>query len=359
MKSLIAALCLVSGVLASKYNLPVGIPEGVGPKTKEFLHRAVHDTDAVLAEIAESPVSFIVEPFEHVEMPTGKVGAANSAPLVFGHGMGDSCFNAGMKQITELSGKHLGVYSVCVPTGATRAQDTIDGFLMNMDKSIDVFAAKIKADKNLAGGFHGVGFSQGNSLIRGYIHKYNDPPVLSWLSVHGTGMGVAGFPNCPANGTVLSGICDLFDEVLGEAAYLPASQNILFQAGYFRDPMRLNTTAYKTNSMIAQLNNENVMNATYKSNFESVKNYFMIRAMKDTMVWPSLGEWWGQYTPGTFKTEQTITETYLYDQDLFGLKTVYGDNKVLFNHTDGNHLQFTNDQLFWWLDNYVAQVPSQ
>jgi hypothetical protein len=39
-------------------------------------------------------------------------------------------------------------------------------------KSVDVFAAKIRADPKLANGFNAVGFSQGNSLIRGYIQKY-------------------------------------------------------------------------------------------------------------------------------------------------------------------------------------------
>ena len=45
-------------------------------------------------------------------------GASVSAlPSVTAHGMGDSCFNSGMKQITELIGSTLGTYAVCVPTG--------------------------------------------------------------------------------------------------------------------------------------------------------------------------------------------------------------------------------------------------
>ena len=31
-------------------------------------------------------------------------------PTVFGHGMGDSCFNSGMKQITADTGKHIGKF---------------------------------------------------------------------------------------------------------------------------------------------------------------------------------------------------------------------------------------------------------
>ena len=47
---------------------------------------------------------------------------------------GDSCFNSGMKQITSDTAKHAGVYGVCVPTGDSMIMDTINGFLMNMDK---------------------------------------------------------------------------------------------------------------------------------------------------------------------------------------------------------------------------------
>jgi hypothetical protein len=39
-----------------------------------------------------------------------------------------------MKQITSDTAKHAGVYGVCVPTGDSMIMDTINGFLMNMDK---------------------------------------------------------------------------------------------------------------------------------------------------------------------------------------------------------------------------------
>ena len=53
------------------------------------------------------------------------------------------------------------VYSVCIPTGDTRLSDTINGFFLNMDASVDVFAEKVRADPQLAGGFNAFGLSQG------------------------------------------------------------------------------------------------------------------------------------------------------------------------------------------------------
>merc|ERR1712110_1346087 len=89
----------------------------------------------------------------------------------------------------------------------------------NMDKSVDIFAKKIQADPKLKGGFNAIGFSQGNSLIRGYIHKYNDPPVNAFISVHGTVMGVAAFPGCFSQGAPLGLICKALAEGLGTLAF--------------------------------------------------------------------------------------------------------------------------------------------
>eukprot|EP00494_Astrolonche_serrata_P029971 UN30238 len=238
------------------------------------------------------------------------------------HGMGDSCFNSGMKSITSESGKHMGVYSVCIPTGNNRVSDTNNGFFMTMNDNVDEWAKRVKADDKLKDGFHAVGFSQGNSVIRGYIHKYNDPPVGTFLSVHGTVNGVAGFPNCDPDG-LLGPVCKFIASLLGDLAYNEWVQNFLFQADYFRDPKRYTDDQYIKNSEIAQWNqeNKNNLNSTYKDNFISVHNYAMIKALKDSMVFPNEGEWWGQFAPNSMKDVQKMEETDNYKNDVFGLKT--------------------------------------
>merc|ERR1719499_1084860 len=298
-------------------------------------------------------MSSIVHPFENpTEFSDVKVG--DGVPLVFMHGMGDSCFNSGMKQITELAGKHMGVYSVCIPTGNNRASDTTNGFFMTMDKNVDEYAKRVRADPKLANGFHAVGFSQGNSVVRGFIHKYNDPPVKTWLSVHGTVMGVAGFPNCNPDG-LLGPVCKLLAEFLGELAYAEFVQNMLFQADYFRDPKRYTDSSYIKNSQIAQWNQENPnnQNFTYKQNFVSVKKFAMIKAEKDTMVFPNEAEWWGEFESGSLKSVLSMKDTPLYKNDAFGLKSVDEAGKIVFNSTSGNHLKFSETELYWWLDNYL------
>eukprot|EP01065_Artemidia_motanka_P018684 TRINITY_DN2201_c1_g1_i5.p1 TRINITY_DN2201_c1_g1~~TRINITY_DN2201_c1_g1_i5.p1 ORF type:complete len:260 (+),score=104.65 TRINITY_DN2201_c1_g1_i5:227-1006(+) len=259
-----------------------------------------------------------------------------------------------MQQITELIGNATGQYSVCIPTGKNKGSDTSNGFFMNMNKNVDVFAEKIKADPKLKDGFNCVGFSQGNSLCRGYIQKYNDPPVITFLSVHGTVSGVAGFPKCNPGG-LLGPVCGMLAKLTGAGAY-GVMQDVLFQADYFRDPMRVTSNAYKKRSQLAQWNNEGeTKDATINQNFAKVKRFAMIKALKDTMIFPNEGEWWGHFEDGSLKKVLTMRETEWYKQDMFGLKTADEAGKILFNTTAGDHLQFTHDELLWWVNNYFVE----
>jgi len=275
---------------------------------------------------------------------------ANKYPTATAHGMGDSCFNAGMKEITELIGKQTKNTAKCIPTG-NRLSDTPNGFFMTMNKNVDVFADKIKQDKVFANGFNCVGFSQGNSICRGYIQKYNGvsgyPPVINFLSVHGTVSGVAGFPNCNPKG-LLGPVCKQLAKLAGGGAEL--LQGELFQADYFRDPTRVGTDRYKKNVQIAQWNNEGeTVDPSIKENFIKTKRFIMIKAAKDSMVYPNEGEHWGHFADGGFSKVLTMKETDWYQKDLFGLKTVDEAGKIRFNETAGDHLQFSIRDLAWWV----------
>lgn len=339
-----AAAFAISGG-ANAYSLPEEV---------RYVQQLAKDSPAELVQhIQESPLAAVFEGYQpSASEAFTPYSGASSVPTVVAHGMGDSCFNPGMKQITEDIGTHMGSYSVCIPTGNSQIMDTINGFLMTMDKSIDVFAQKIKADPKLANGFNALGLSQGNSLIRGYIQKYNDPPVKKVIHVHGTVSGVAGFPQCNPSGKLLGPVCRALSAIIGDLAYNPLVQGILFQADYFRHPAHVNSTWYKKYSQLAQLNNEgDTVTAEYKTNFAKVEKLTMVKAKGDTMVFPNDGEWWGLYEKD-MKTIDQMKDTSLYKNDNFGLKTVDEAGKIFYETTDGNHLQFTIEQLHGWLNKY-------
>merc|ERR1711968_4747 len=327
-------------------------------KFDAWIHQLLHlertDPATLAEEIRNSPYAAIAPVMDEAALAALPVSSTNGIPTVVAHGMGDSCFNPGMKSITQAIGQKTGAYSVCVPTGKTQMTDTINGFLKNMDDSIDVFAKTIKADPKLANGFNAVGFSQGNSLIRGYIHKYNDPPVLNVLHVHGTVSGVSGFPQCNPAG-IFSFICEGIAHLCGDLSYNSLVQGILFQADYFRDPTKTTTDAYRQYSQLAQWNNEGESsNSTYKSNFISVNKFVMVKALGDTMVFPNEGEHWGHFaddTSGKYTVLQ-MNQTKWFQNDMFGLRTAAEAGKIHFEETEGNHLQFTEKQIFGWVDKY-------
>lgn len=335
------------GLLAASTTLPANV------QTLKDL--AENSPEELLKHIKESPLQAKVRIVQEGDY---SAPAGTALPTVTGHGMGDSCFEPGFASVTRAIGKRTNSYAKCIPTGNNILSDTINGYLMDMDKSVDIFAAKIRADPQLKGGFNAIGFSQGNSLIRGYIQRYNDPPVNTFISVHGTVMGVAAFPGCFSQGKPLGLICKALAEVLGDLAYNGLVQGILFQADYYRDPARTTSQAYLKHSQIAQWNNEDTANATYTANFGKTKKFAMVKALKDSMVYPNEGEHWGSIADGSYGPALEMKDTKFYKQDLFGLKEADAAGKFSYETTPGDHLQFTDAELYAWVDKYFLGKAS-
>jgi len=353
-------LRLTIAAIATAAGAPTDLAS-VAPHLARLVERAEREPAVVAEELAAFSTATIMQPLVPLmglyrDQPARKVSNV-SLPVVVAHGMGDSCFNAGMKSVTTAAGDHLGVYSTCIPTGDGRLRDTIDGFLMNMDKSVDVFAQKVKADPKLAGGFNAFGLSQGNNLIRGYIQKYNDPPVHTFMSICGINAGVAAFPQCSPTMPVVGGVCAALAEALGDLAYLEIIQEHLFQANYYRSPTHLNASQYLENSQLGQWNGEGVRNMTSdKVNWAKTSQFVWVRGTLDTVVWPNEGEQWGQLAAGypQNKTIVPMEQAAWYTADAFGLKTADSAGKNAFEEFRGEHIRFTTAELNGWLDKYFV-----
>jgi palmitoyl-protein thioesterase len=132
------------------------------------------------------------------------------------------------------------------------------------------------------------------------------------MSICGINAGVGALPMCSPQLPVVGVLCEAVTEVLGELAYNPLSQGVLFQADYYRDPARVNASAYLRNSELAQWNNEGNINEAYKQNWAKVQRFVWVKGTKDTVVWPREGEWWGAMSdlPGEeFTVVHTMKDT--------------------------------------------------
>jgi palmitoyl-protein thioesterase len=310
----------------------------------EFLEQTVGDCPMMavknLAELGWSANLQNVTISEDVEFAFMQDSTAT--PVIQMHGMGDFANDPmGMVPLAKQISKFLGgAYVLNVQIGKNDIADIMNGFLMNLDDQVDYFAKVVQGDENLKNGFNAIGYSQGNLVIRGYIERYNNPPVFNFISMHGPMSGVAGIPGC----SVDKEMCKMFDQVLGSMAYNKIIQDHLCQANYFRDPLKI-SEYLKGDKFLADVNNEKDVNADYVSNMEKLNSICLVKANKDTVVIPNDSEWFAYFEDGSYEKKWSFDQTPWYVQDLFGLKTLNEAGKVFFNTTDGDHLQFTQQQL--------------
>ena len=291
-------------------------------------------------------------------------------PIVTAHGMGDSCFNSGMKTITEHIASLTQSYGRCIPTGENLHDDTINGYFMSMDENIEIFAKKVREDPNLKNGFHAVGMSQGNNVIRGYIALYNDPPVHTFISINGVNGGVSAVPYCIPSLEKIEAevpplhnkICDALMEVASRRAYSDFAQSKSFQANYWRDPRPVEKENYVKYSQLAKLGNERSReeerNSQLNENFLKTNQFVFVLATEDTIVWPKEGEQFGCPNPNAedpFTDILPMRECEWYKSDLFGLKSADELKKIHFEEFEGNHLQFEISDLDRWVMKYFLK----
>jgi palmitoyl-protein thioesterase len=334
------------------------------PVLCHMLDRLYEDGDTLAEELTQwaAEQNLLVGQDWDFELETPESSASSKFPIVFAHGMGDSCFNSGFQNLVKHTSSMLNnVYSVCIPTGKGQKDDTTDGYFLNMDASVDVFAQAIQGDPKLQDGFHAIGLSQGNNVIRGYIARYNEPAVKTFISINGVNGGTGALPNCfPSDEkgqSNLGGICSLLMEQASRRAYTDFAQQHSFQANYWRDPRPAQKQAYQEYSQLARWNNEGEpFNQTLKDNFAKTNKFVWVLAKKDGMVWPKEGEHWGAADPNApFQRILPRNETEWYTQDSFGLKTAEEAGKNHYISFDGDHLQFTMDEYTDWVKTYLAE----
>ena len=336
------------------------------PVLCHMLDRLISDNEGLAREMYDWAAQHGLLVGNALEFPLRgtRSSISSSLPVVFAHGMGDSCFNSGMINIGDHTSELLGgTYVTCIPTGDTQSQDTTNGYFLNMDASVDVFAAKILQDPQLSNGFHAIGFSQGNNVIRGYIARYNEPTVHTFISVNGVNAGVGAVPGCQPkkekDTAQLGGICDLLMEQASRRAYSVWTQQHSFQANYWRDPRPIEHEKYAEFSQLAHWNNEGYVNQTLKDNYAKTKKFVWVMASDDSMVWPKEGEHWGAPDPkDPFHSVLPMNETEWYRQDLFGLKSAQEAGKNYFEEFEGDHLQFKMEDFDRWIHTYLAVKES-
>ncbi|KYM94494.1 Palmitoyl-protein thioesterase 1 [Cyphomyrmex costatus] len=240
-----------------------------------------------------------------------------------------------------------GVAATGVAERNAENRDVENGYFGNINKQIKHVCEQISQNIKLQNGYNAIGFSQGAQFLRAVAQRCPDPPMLNLISLGGQHQGVFGIPKCSDS----SRVCNYMRRMLHLGAYLWYVQNSLIQASYWHDPLQENEYQRK-NLFLAEINNENIINAEYKNNLQKLRSLVLVKFENDTMVEPVETEWFGFYKPGQAEEVQTLQQSKLYQQDWLGLRTMENAGKIYFLSLPTDHLQFTAD---WFIKNIIKR----
>ena len=123
-------------------------------------------------------------------------------PVVTMHGINDdhkSCFGL----ISTIKSSMPGVHVVNLVMGETRQKERDHSIYMGMEEQVEWACRLVRADPLLAGGYTGIGYSQGGLLLRGLAQLCPEPPMLQLVTIGSPHQGIAGLPHWEGPGIVL------------------------------------------------------------------------------------------------------------------------------------------------------------
>jgi len=256
-------------------------------------------------------------------------------PVAIFHGIGDFCLRPGMSNIEKFFSNKLNkVYTKCIETGGS-FKDWFTSFESQAQKGCEA----IKSDKNFSGEFSVVGISQGALLARYIIEKCDMPgKVKRYVSIGGPQMGVAKFPHCESGF-----ICERVNRLVDKGVYFSIVQNHVGPAGYFKTHKNMENYL-KYSSFLADLNNEKeVKNQEFKKRFLELEKVLLIKFTKDTMIIPKETAHFRFYNKNS--QVEDLEKSQFYQEDYLGLKQLIQENKIQFLDLEGDHLNFSRDDI--------------
>jgi len=235
----------------------------------------------------------------------------------------------------------------------------------NVNEQIEQVAEQLATIEELKDGFDAIGFSQAGQFLRGYVERYNTPPIYNLITFGSQHMGVSDIPPCRP-GDIL---CQIARRAVKGGVYSKWAQENLVQAQYFRDPAEMDTYL-KSNHFLASINNEmaDTRNNTYVHNLASLETLVLVLFNRDKTVVPKESAWFGseaiedeneiqtdlgndyahsdqsgQIQLGTMRaSSKTIIPMRLqplYTEDWIGLQQLDKRGAVVLETCDGEHMQ--------------------
>jgi len=196
---------------------------------------------------------------------------------------------------------------------------------------VDIFNAQVSTDPLLRNGFNLVGYSQGGIISRGYIERYNNPPVNNFITWSAPHAGIFGIPDVSWKWIA---------ELVGRIPYEKWIQETFSFSNYWKNPYHLeeylNNSAY-----LADINNERTdKNISYKKNMMSLNNMACVFTTIDDIVVPKESGIFEFYAPNSQSYVVPLNETEFYQEDWLGIRYLDENDKFHRFSCNCSHLNY-------------------
>lgn len=287
-------------------------------------------------------------------------------PLVVWHGLGDSAYGDGMVELKEtLEQAYPGLYVHLIALGEDASSDRNRGVFGNANDDVAQVCEDLAGVEQLRGGFDAVGFSQGGQFLRALIQRCDAVKVRNLVTFGSQHMGISDLPTCsPADL-----LCRLAEGALRGGIYTDYAQSHVISAQYFRDPRtKEKLDRYlESNRFLTDINNEVVLNATYRDRLASLETFVMLQFDGDKTVVPKRSSWFEAYASrkddndgGDDDDDETIPlrQSEIYKSDRLGLRTLDKRGGIVLDVCKGRHMQIDAACQLKVFGKYVATPQS-
>lgn len=261
--------------------------------------------------------------------------ATSTLPILFVHGIGDTCTSNRMLPIIDFLRKELTPEVHCLEIG--------NGWLTSWfeptrDQAVEL-CEKVKGAQIFQSEFNIFALSQGGLIARSVFQdcqfKGKVRKMVFWNSPL-RGIGAVPTMNCGF-------FCDIVNFIADKFMFFTFSVKNTSYSNYYRG--RYTPEQFKEyNDWLQDLNNERKYNQKYYDKYTGLDKIIFIKSLQDIVVIPQESSFFQFYDD---KGEQIVSmeQDQFYQKDLLGIKKLQEEGKIKFLTWDLEHVTFVPELL--------------
>ena len=261
-----------------------------------------------------------------------------SAPLVILYPIYEKCEFRTVNYMEQV----LNTYVKCIELG-TDSTWLIDE-IYDVRKQGEKICNEIKMDENLKNGnFSIMAMSLGGMMAR-YLIQYCDYnlPVRNVVTIGSPLNGISAITNFGRD-TWLGYVFDALMDRLVQFKFFDR----FFPAADFWKNSNDYDNYVSTSRFLAEANNELDFDPEMKDAWTTINRALFIKFKDDVVILPQESAWWGEYDEDA--TELDRHDSYVYQEDLIGIRTLEETHRAQFVEWPGEHVKFNYTQINDWV----------